>query len=133
MSILKKENWWVWLLMALFSNGASTFVLAALLNVYDKNAWYAKWQYWLIGVILCIFPAAIMAIIFSLEITCKTAAKLKVPGHELYLSPYVWILLFIIPVIGWILFVVMAAYIEIMTLVMLYRGVGEEYIEKGEA
>lgn len=131
MNLLKKENWWVWLLMMFFSNGASTFVLAALLNVYDKNAWYAKWQYWVIGVLLCFLPATIMVMIFSLEITCKTAAKLKVSGHELYLSPYVWILLFIIPIIGWILLAVMAVYIEIMTLVMLYRGAGEEYIKEG--
>lgn len=130
MSILKKENWWIWLLLMLFSNGASDYVLGAILEVYDKDAWYAKWQYWLIGILLFIFPAMIMICIFSLEIMCKSAAKLKVAGHELYLSPYVWILLLIVPIIGWILFMVMILYIKIMTLVMLYRGAGEEYIEK---
>lgn len=130
MKILKRENWWIWLLLMIFSNGSSDFVLGALLDVYDKNAWYTKWQYWLIGVLLFVFPAAIMVSIFSIEIMCKVAAKLKVAGHELYLSPYVWILLIIIPVIGWILFAVLLIYIQIMTLVMLYRGAGEEYIEK---
>ena len=44
MKILKRENWWIWLLLMLFSSGSSNIVLGALLDVYDKNAWYAnKW------------------------------------------------------------------------------------------
>ena len=43
MKILKKENWWIWLLLLLFSQGSSTFVLGALLDVYDKKEWYTKW------------------------------------------------------------------------------------------
>ena len=43
MKILKKENWWVWLLLFLFSEGTSNLVLGALLDVYDKKAWYTKW------------------------------------------------------------------------------------------
>jgi len=39
MNILKKENWWIWLLLLLFSNGTSPLVLGALLNVYNKDAW----------------------------------------------------------------------------------------------
>jgi hypothetical protein len=44
MDILKKANWWIWLLLYVFTGGIATLVLGALLNVYDKNAWYAKWQ-----------------------------------------------------------------------------------------
>lgn len=128
MKILKKENWWIWLLLFLVSNGTSELVLAALLDVYDKNAWYAKWQYWLIGILCCFVPALIMLSVFQIQIMCQTASKLKVAGHELYLSPYVWIVCIIIPVIGWILLMVMLFYIQIMMLVMLYRGAGEEYI-----
>ncbi len=128
MKILKRANWWIWLLLFLFSSGSSTLVLGALLDVYDKNAWYAKWQYWLIGILLFVFPAVIMFSIFHIEILCKTAARLHVGGHELYLSPYIWILLLIFPVFGWIFLFVMLFYLEIMTVVMLYKGAGEEYI-----
>lgn len=38
MQILKKENWWIWLLLLLFSSGSSPLVLGALLNVYNKNS-----------------------------------------------------------------------------------------------
>lgn len=30
MKILKRENWWIWLLLTLFSQGSSTLVLGAL-------------------------------------------------------------------------------------------------------
>lgn len=129
MKILKKENWWVWLLLFFFSSGSSPMVLGALLDVYDKNAWYAKWQYWVIGLLLFVFPAMVMITIFTIQILCKTAAKLGVAGHEFYLSPYVWILLCIIPIFGWIFLIVMLFYLEIMNLVMLHRGAGEKYIE----
>ena len=42
MEILKKENYWIWLLLFFFSGGSSNLVLGALLDVFDKNAWYAK-------------------------------------------------------------------------------------------
>ena len=48
MNILKKENWWIWLLLFLFSEGTSVLVLGAILDVFDKNAWYAKLKYWII-------------------------------------------------------------------------------------
>ena len=131
MKILKQENWWVWLLLLIFSSGASTLVLGALLDVFDKNAWYTKWYYWVIALICFIFPAFIMLYIFLIQILCLTACKLKVPGKEIYLTPYTWILCLIIPIIGWILLLVMLLYLQIWTIVMLYRGAGEDFdIEK---
>lgn len=129
MKILKQENWWVWLILLIFSQGSSTFVLGALLDVYDKNAWYAKWYYWVIGLVCFIFPAIIMTYIFMIQILCETAGKLNVPGKEIYLTPYTWILCLIVPIIGWILLVVMLLYLQIWLLVMLYRGEGNKYIK----
>lgn len=128
MKILKQENWWIWLLLFFFSGGTSTIVLGALLDVYDKNAWYAKWYYWVLGFVCFIFPFYIMMTVFMITITTKVAAKLDVPGSELYLSPYVWILCLIIPFIGWTLLFIMYLYITIWNIVMLYRGSGEKYI-----
>lgn len=42
MYLLKRENWWIWLLLAFLSGGSSILVLGALLNIYKKDAWYAK-------------------------------------------------------------------------------------------
>lgn len=128
MKILKQENWWIWLLLFFFSGGTSTIVLGALLDVYDKNAWYAKWYYWVLGFVCFIFPFYIMMTVFMITITTKVSAKLDVPGSELYLSPYVWILCLIIPFIGWTLLFIMYLYITIWNIVMLYRSSGEKYI-----
>lgn len=129
MKILKRENWWIWLLLLLFSSGSSTLVLGALLDVYDKDAWYTKWQYWVIGLLALALPFTIMLIVFNIEILSKTAAKLNVPGKEIYLSPYIWLILLILPFIGWIFLIVMVIYLYAWTIVMLYRGAGEKYID----
>lgn len=128
MKLLKRENWWIWLLMFLFSGGTSHIVLGALLDVYDKNAWYAKLKYWIIGIILFLIPFSIMVPVFILSITCNTAYKLKLDGSEYYMSPYVWLFLLIIPFIGWLVFVVLLLYINIGILGQLYKGYGEKYI-----
>ena len=128
MKILKRENWWVWLLLTLFSQGSSTFVLGALLDVYKKDAWYAKWQYWLIGALCFFFPLGIMASVFSVQILCLTAAKLEVPGKEIYLSPYIWIIGLIIPVLGWACLAAGLIYLEVYILIALYKGNAEKYI-----
>ena len=80
MKIIKKENWWVWLLLLLFSYGTSNIVLGALLDVYDKNAWYAKPKNWLLGLLCFIFPFFIMIIVFQIEIMCKVNAFLENNG-----------------------------------------------------
>lgn len=128
MNLLKRENWWVWLLLTIFTSGGSCVLLGALLDCFDKDAWYAKWENWLIGFICFVFPAAIMAAIFFIEMTCKTAAKLNISGKELYLSPYVWIICIIIPFIGWLLFSVMVLYLTIMVLIKLHDGEAEKFI-----
>ena len=127
MKILKKENWWIWLLLFLFSGGASMIVLGALLNLFNKKDWYANLKYWIIGFIL-IIPFSIMITAFNLEITSKTAAKLDVKGSEYYLSPYIWIILIIIPIIGWIIFITLVLYLNISILINLSKGKAEKYI-----
>ena len=128
MKILKKENWWIWLLLFLFSEGTSTIVLGALLDVFNKKAWYANWKYWLIGLIF-IIPFMFMISVFSIEILCKTAAKLDVKGKDYYLSPYIWLILLIIPFIGWIMFAFLILYLNISILVNLHKGNAEKYIK----
>jgi len=129
MEILKKENWWVWILLFIFSGNTSMIVLGALLGVYNKKAWYTKWYWWLIGLIF-IIPFCIMTYVFMIQITSLTAAKLGVSGKELYLSPYIWIILLIIPILGWILFCVMYIYLIIDILIKLHDGEGEKYIKQ---
>lgn len=124
MNILKKEYWWLWFILTIFTGGASMIFLAAELKLLEKDAWYMNWKNWLIGTILFIFPVTIMFTIFIIECTCLVAAKLGVSGYELYLSPYIWILCIIIPIIGWIMFAAMYLYILIRIFVMLYKGKG---------
>lgn len=127
MNILKRENWWIWLLLLLFSGGSSTIVLGALLDTFNKKAWYTKWYIWVLGLIF-IFPFSIMTVVLNIDITTQTAAKLELKGSDYYLSPYIWIILIIIPIIGWMIFVILYLYINIGILVQLYRGFGEKYI-----
>ena len=152
MKILKRENWWFWLFLQIVSQGSSLFVMGALLDVYDRKAWYAKWKNWfipsVIWFIICvlmfifgkininlfqiistiILPAMIMYFILDIQVMCQIAAKLNVPGKELYLSSYIWLICIIIPIIGWIMLAVMFIYLEVWPLVMLYYGEGEKYI-----
>lgn len=129
MNLLKRENWWLWLLLNFFSGGAAFISLAVLLDVLDENAWYAKWQNWLIGIVCFFFPFFIMMTVFFIQMECQVAAKLGVKGSEYYLSVYVWLLLLIIPIIGWTLLAILMIYIFIWTLVALYKGEGEAYIK----
>lgn len=166
MKLLEKENWWIWLMLAFLSGGTSIFALGALLDIYDKEAWYYRWTkkipkpllivlIILFGIVALTstfaFPhlssfeinslspitATIISIlsllymiieitllVFEIEIICEVNAKLKTPGSEIYLSPYIWILGLIIPIIGWIMIIVMLFYLHIWYLVMLSRGNG---------
>ena len=90
MELLKKENWWIWLLLMIFGNGSATIVLAALLGLLKKDSWYANWKNWVIGLVTFIFPAIIMMYILMIQTTCQVAAKLGIKGYEYYLSPYIW-------------------------------------------
>ena len=127
MFLLKKENWWIWLILFIFSEATSSIVLAAILNVYDKKAWYSKLYLWIIGLVL-IIPFIVMTSTFMIQITSSTAAKLDVKGSDYYLSPYIWIILLIIPIIGWIMFAILYLYLNIAILVNLHSGYGEKYI-----
>lgn len=125
MDLLKKENWWIWLILLLFSSGASPIVLGAMLNIFEKDAWYTKWYIWAIGLIL-IIPFVVMIYILYISITCKTAAKLEIKGYEYYLSPYIWMILIIIPFIGWIIFIVLYIYLNIQIILKLKAGKAEK-------
>lgn len=128
MSLLKKENWLVCLILNILSQGIFTFVLGYFLKAYEKDVWYTKWQYWVFGTLCFIFPALIMLLVFETQITVKVASKLNVTGKEIYDNPYTWIICLIVPVIGWILLCVMILYLQLFTVVALYKGNGEKYL-----
>lgn len=128
MGLLKKENAWVWLLLMFLTNGASIFMLGALLGVYKNGAWYSKWYYWVLGIIT-VLPALIMIMVLFIYTLTKVCDKLKVAGRELYILPYPWVVCIIVPVIGWALFIVLLLYLTIWHLVKLFQGNGEKYID----
>lgn len=165
MKLLEKENWWIWLILAFLSGGTSVLILGALLDIYNKEAWYYRWTQklpkplliiaiFLFGIVALVSTFAlpylpsfdinklnlgasivisvlsiayivieIALIVFQIQIVCEVNAKLGTPGSEIYLSPYIWILGLIIPIIGWIMVIVMVCYLQIWYLVMLYRGI----------
>lgn len=128
MTILKRENAWVWILLYFIAGGAAPLFMGVLLNVYDKNAWYAKWENWLIGFLCLVFPVFIMAAIFTIQITVAVASKLNVPTKEIYSLPYVWVCGLIVPIIGWAFIAFYLFYINIMIIINLFNGEGEKYI-----
>lgn len=127
MVFLKKENWFLSLIMMILTEGLFSMILGYFLKIYDKNAWYAKWQYWVISALFLVFPIFIVFAVFTIQITCQVAEKLKVPGDKIYNSPYSWILCLIVPIIGWVLLIVMLLYVYVWPIVMIYRGEGEKY------
>jgi hypothetical protein len=70
-----------------------------------------------------------MLMIFLIQINCAVAAKLNVSGEKIYNTPYTWIVLFIIPVIGWALLIIMSLYIYIWPNIKLAQKEGEKYIK----
>ena len=97
---LKKRYFWIYLILNVITLGLFTFYIAYKLDLYDKDAWYHRWYYWVLGFILGIFPALVMFLVFSVKMGCLVSARLKVPGEEIYLPPYVWIVSLIIPILG---------------------------------
>lgn len=130
MSLLKKQNWWLCLLLQIITFGLFTFALANRLKVYNEDAWYENWRYWFFAGLCFVFPIFIVGLVFMVQITCEVAAKLDVPGKEIYNTPYSWILCIIVPVVGWVLLIVMFIYIVIWSIVMLAKGNGEKYVEE---
>lgn len=129
MNLLKRKNWWICALFQIVTFGLFTFVLASYLNVYDEDAWYQDWRYWFFAGLCFVFPIIIVALVFGVQIVCQMAAKLEVPGNEIYATPYSWIICIIVPVIGWVLLLVMYIYIMLWSIVMLAKGIGEKFIE----
>lgn len=129
MGLLKRENWLVNLLLMILTQGMYIFVLAHFLNVYRKDTWYANYRYWVFALFFFFFPIFLLFLVFWVQTTCMVADKLNVPGKEIYAYPYAWILCLIVPVIGWALLIVMLVYIHVWTIVMLFKGEGELYID----
>lgn len=129
MNLLERKYYWFWLVLTLVTGGSSGIALAVLTNSLDEKAWYMNYKYWLIGLVCLFYPFLVMAAILNIQLSCQVAAKLEVPGKEIYLSPYIWLLCIIVPVLGWIMLIVMILYVEIWTIVSLYRGNGEKYIK----
>ena len=59
--LLKRHFWWLWLLLTIITGGISTLFLGYLLKVYEKDAWYTKWYYWVLGILLAFLPASIFS------------------------------------------------------------------------
>lgn len=129
--MLKRDKWWFWLILLLVGEtGIFSIVLALTLgDVFSKDAWYAKWYYWLIGVLCCFFPAVIMFAVFEFQILTIVSKKLEVPGSEIYACPYTWMICLIVPILGWVILATMILYLNIFAIVALYRGKGEKFIE----
>lgn len=123
MSLIKKENWWIWLLLFLFTFGTENIVLASILNLYKKDAWYTKWYYWVIASLCLLFPFFIMILVFEIESTVLVSKRLNISGSEIYGTPYTWILCLIVPVIGWALFFILFFYLNIEILIQLKKGI----------
>ena len=126
MFLLKSQYSILWIILCLLTGNISVLFLGYLLKVYEKDAWYTRWYYWVLGFFFDLLPALVMLLIFVIEITVKVCKKLKVPGAEVYGLPYVWIGCAIIPIVGWTLFLVLLIYINLWYLVKLCQGKGEE-------
>ena len=126
MELLKRKYAFLWVILTIFTGSASMLALAGMLDLFEEDAWYTNNKYWIIGLCFFIFPAAIMVGVFIVEMMCKVAAKLEVPGKELYLSPFVWFLFLIVPVLGWIFFITIFLYLEIWIIVAIAKGKAEK-------
>ena len=122
MSLLKKENWLAYLILTFLSCGFFSFVIAKDLNLYEKGAWYTKWYYWFIGIVLFIYPAIVVLIVLNISMQIKICKILNVPGEKYYGIPYTWLLFLIVPVIGWSSLIVMLIHIYYYPTVMIYKG-----------
>lgn len=130
MRLLKKKNWFFNLLFMCIGHIFYCLFLAKSMKLYKSSAWYSDYRYWFVAVLFFLFPVLVMFVIFALQMTCKVASALNVPGKEIYGYPYAWILCFIVPIVGWVLFLVMLIYLEVWIVVALVRGEGEKFLLK---
>ena len=119
MSILKRDYWFICLLLMILTGGFYAFPLAYALNLYDRKAWYFNKKYWIFGAISLIFPVFIMLLVFYVQILVSVNKKLKTPGKEIYVTPYTWILCIICPVLGWVLLLTMIIYLIVWPSIMI--------------
>ena len=127
-NLLKKEYGIIWLVVGFFTEFITTFLLAYFLDVYDREAWYTKPAYWIVGFVFFMFPALIMFLIFQVQIAVGTARKLNVPGEEIYGNIFIWVAGIVVPVFGWLFLAAMYFYVNVVTYIMLISGEGERYI-----
>ena len=126
MNLLKRENGFLWIIITLATSGASGIIFCSLLGLYNENAWYANKKNWLLGLICLVYPFIVMVMVFTIQSLCLANAKLDVPGKDIYLTPYIWLLALIIPVVGWLFFICLLFYLMIAPIVAIYHGKGEK-------
>lgn len=126
MGLLKKENWIINLVMCIFTLGGYIVIPASLLNLYEKDEWYSNLKYWICGLIMLVFPIIIMLFVLAIQMTVKVAKLCKIDGENIYGNVYVWIILLIIPIIGWILFIVMYIYLHFFIILKIKDGALEK-------
>lgn len=129
MDFLKRNNWWLCLIISLLTCGLFYIVLAKFMKLYDKDAWYMNKWYWILGGICLIFPIIIMLMVFAVQMNAKVAMNLKVSGSKIYNNPYIWITCIIIPIMGWIVLLIMWLYLLILPNIKLADGYGEKFIK----
>ena len=122
MKLLKKNNFWIYLILSVVTFGIINIFVAKELKLKKEDEWYSKWQYWFFGTCCLLFPVFIMFVVYVVQMTCKVCNKLKVAGSNIYNTPYSWILFMIVPVIGWILLIVMYLYVIIMPSIKVLQG-----------
>lgn len=133
MSLLKKENWFIYCIVTFFTSGIYTLALAHDLGLYEKGAWYTKWYYWVIGALFLIYPAIVMFLVLQIKMQIEVCKRLNVKGSSIYGYPYAWILCLIVPILGWSIFLVMLLHITYYPAVMIYKGEGEKLLKKEDA
>ena len=123
--MLKKENWFIYFIMMIFTFGGYIIIPASQLRLFQKDKWYSNYKYWLFGALALFLPVIIMLVVLVIEMTVEVALKLKVDGSDIYGNPYVWISLLIVPVVGWVLFLVMYIYLHFYIVINIKKGVLE--------
>lgn len=122
MKLLKKNNFWIYLILNVITCGIFNLYIARKLNLKKDDEWYSKWQYWFFGTVCLIFPVFLMFIVYVVQMNCKVCNKLKVSGSNIYNIPYSWILFIIIPIVGWALLITMCLYVIIMPSIKVLQG-----------
>lgn len=108
----KLKRPWLCLILNIITGGFFTFYIAYKLDIYDKKAWYYNWYYWVLAFFFGIIPGFIMLVVFNIYISCFVCEKLNVPGREIYMYPYPWIICLIVPFLGWMLFILLYIYVH---------------------